>query len=217
MGLKIRVQNVASFQDSEQFEIKPGLNAFIGINNSGKTALLWALAMLGCAMREEKTNWALALSDKMEGYRRGNTNPAVQVEFSLPKPTRDQLIAELCQLGGGDKPLPYAEVQETFEFNLRFNRSRQVAFVDPVRVHYNNQGTRKSTEILRRNAPEPIYFIDHPFGGAKPNTWSPQKFAIQQYGADDGAPHYRFVAPDQGVAKIWPSSFEFRFSIRCQS
>jgi predicted ATPase len=204
MTLKIRVQNVASFQDSEPFEIKPGLNAFIGINNSGKTALLWALSMLGCAMREDKSAWALALPDKMDGYRRPNTNPAIQIEFSLPTTERDRIIGELCKLGGNAPSVPYAEAEETVEFNLRLNTSRQVTFIDPVRVHYNGPSGRVSSNVLQKANGQPNYSVNHPFGGAKPNTWSPVQFSLEQRGAEGGAEHFRFVEPDKGLAMCWP-------------
>jgi hypothetical protein len=211
MPFKIRVQNIASFQDSDQFEINPGLNAFIGINNSGKTALLWALSMLGCAMKEEASAWAMTLTEKMEGYRRSNTNPAIQVEFSLPSPDRDQIISELCKLSGNPTFPRYSESQETVEFNLRFNRSRQVNFIAPVNMHYNSEGSRKSTNILNKTGSDPFYVVNHPFDGPRPNTWSPSKFDLDQRGVEDGAVHFRFRNPDEAVAKCWPSIFNSVF------
>jgi predicted ATPase len=205
MTLKIRVQNVASFQDSEQFEIKPGLNVFIGINNSGKTALLWAIAMLGCAMKAEKSAWALALPDKLEGYRRQLGNPAVQIEYTLPKDDRDRIISELCKLGGNQASVPYAEAQETIEFNIRFNRNRQITFVEPVRTHFNDPLTgRRSLNLLNKISGSPTYTIKHPFGGAEPNTWQPVRFDLEQRGIEDGAEHFRFLEPEKGVAMCWP-------------
>jgi hypothetical protein len=205
MSLKIRVQNVASFQDSEQFEIKPGLNAFIGINNSGKTALLWALSMLGCAMTDEKSAWALALPEKLEGYRRLLGSPAIQIEHSLPPSDRNRVISELCKFGGNPAAMSYEEAQETVEFNIRLNRSRQVTFVEPVRMHYNTpRSGRTALKLLNKVEGNPTYTIKHPFGGPEPNTWQPTRFNLEQRGLEDGIEYFRFVEPDKGIGLCWP-------------
>jgi hypothetical protein len=203
MNLKVRILNAASFQDSEHFEIKPGLNAFIGINNSGKTALLWSLAMLGCAMREEKAAWALALANKMEGYHRGTTNPTVQVEFALPKDSRDQVIGALCQLGANAQPPPYEATCETVSFNVAYNRGRQVGFVSPVRMRYKSGGTYQENDLLQIIGNE--YTVPPLFGAPRPNTWSSVKFSLQLMGVHNHANFFRFVEPEAGVAKCWPS------------
>jgi hypothetical protein len=177
--LKIRVQNAASFKDSEEFEIKPGINAFIGINNSGKSALLWALAMLGGVMREEKSAWFYEMQSKMDGYRRGATNPGVQIEFALPSEMRDQRVAELCSLAGMSSYPSFDVTRETFEFNVRLTRSRQVAFARPIRLHYNSGDKRVPMEIA--SFPDhQTYFVNPLFGGNFPNTFRPQPFQVQQ-------------------------------------
>jgi predicted ATPase len=205
MSLKIRVQNVASFQNSEQFEINPGLNAFIGINNSGKTALLWALSMLGCAMMDEKSAWALALPDKLEGYRRQLGNPQLQIEYSFPPSDRNKIINELCKFGGNAPAMSYEEAQETVEFNISLNHSRQVTFIEPVRMHYNTpRSGRTALKLLNKAQGNPTYTIKHPFGGAEPNTWQPAKFNLEQRGLEDGIEYFRFVEPDKGIGLCWP-------------
>jgi energy-coupling factor transporter ATP-binding protein EcfA2 len=206
VNLKIRIQNIASFQDSEQFEIRPGINAFIGINNSGKTALLWSLGMLGCVMRDEKSAWSQALIRKMNGYQRGTTNPAVAVEYTLPRDIRDQVVGELCQLGGKTALPRYEATQETFTFNIRFNQSNHAVFVNPVSLRYKkDDGGYVDTDILKLVMGTNEYTVEPLFGGQFPNPWSPSKFVAQRMGEENGGEFFRFGETDKGIAKCWPS------------
>ena len=42
----VKLRDFGSFTDSDWFTVRPGLSTFIGVNNAGKTALLFALASL---------------------------------------------------------------------------------------------------------------------------------------------------------------------------
>lgn len=202
MTIKIRLQNVANFQDSGQFEIRPGINIFIGINNSGKSALLWALSMLGCAMREEKNTWAqLLLPPRMDMYRRGTSNPGVQIECVLPRESRDDVVGELCRSAGNSTTPPYDVTKETVEFNIRFNTSRQVCFVEPVRIYYQHENRRHYADVMNRRGAND-YTVAHPFDAPAPNNFSPQIFNVHPYGADGGVQHFRFPEPRTGLAKM---------------
>jgi AAA domain, putative AbiEii toxin, Type IV TA system len=112
MEFTIRVSNFASFVDSEPFTIRDGLNVFLGINNSGKTALLLAIAGLSESAWQNQS-----FREFMPGYFHKDADPMLTVEFILPADQREKVLRRLCELGGNPDfdPTP-SSVPESLRF-----------------------------------------------------------------------------------------------------
>lgn len=74
MDLTFRILGFGPFEDSGEFTVSPGLNVFTGLNNVGKTALLYALfALRNGPTGPNQGGWAGLERERqrIEGYRRG--------------------------------------------------------------------------------------------------------------------------------------------------
>src|SRR5579863_9655525 len=108
MSYKIRIKNFASFEDSDVFELNEGLNVLGGINNAGKTALLWALAMLGMPSDQQR-RWFQTLYSRLGGYIHKGISPMVTAEFPLARGQRDAIVGRICGLSGNAQVPSYKE------------------------------------------------------------------------------------------------------------
>ncbi len=204
MGYKIRIKSFASFDDSDVFEISEGLNVLGGINNAGKTALLWALAMLGMPADSQR-RWYQILYNRLGGYLRPGISPTVLAEFALPRGQRDSIVGRICGLGGNPQFPPYEESKETFQFSWTADANRNIGFRGEVIVRSGNGRQRAERNVFQFLHAQNSYSVIHPFGGSPPNTWQPANFTIKTIGSDSsGERIFRFAEGDTGLAPCWP-------------
>jgi hypothetical protein len=214
--LRITARNVANFENSGPFELSPGINVIVGINNSGKTALLWTLSMLGTFMSRDETpgtpkgqsaGWVRERERRLQRYLRADGNIAITVEHDLDPVIRDLTIKQLCDWAGNPKTLPFDQARETFEWNVvRSNGNGEICLLEPVNVWYNRSGERKKTSIFHPFE-DRQYFLTHPFDEPPPDTWAPSPFAVDPYGAENGARLWRLAVDRKpgGLEIIWPA------------
>ncbi|MBZ5663839.1 MAG: AAA family ATPase [Acidobacteriia bacterium] len=205
MSYSIRIQNFASFNDSGPFELREGLNVFTGINNAGKTALLWSLATLGADL-EPQRRWQMTLQSILAGYMQRDVLPCITVEFPLAPNYRNAVLGNICRLAGNPEYPPFADSNETFRFTWVIDANRRIGFRGEVIVSRLHNGNREETNIFHYDEKSRKYALLHPFGAAPPNTWQPPQFDIQMLGTSDPDKKlFRFAKGDDILAKCWPS------------
>ncbi len=98
MELTFRILGFGPFEDSGEFTVSPGLNVFTGLNNAGKTALLYALfALRAGPVAADASAWAGLGREqqRIASYGRRGQQPRVQVRADPDEPTRRRVLERL--------------------------------------------------------------------------------------------------------------------------
>jgi hypothetical protein len=107
MDLTVRVRDFGPFKDSGEFTLKPGANAFVGLNNAGKTALLYALAVLQNGPVESKGDaWQHApqLPESISAYAAGHDAASIEVACAPGTKAAQGLRNEISRVAQGTIP-----------------------------------------------------------------------------------------------------------------
>jgi hypothetical protein len=218
MAYSVRVKNFASFDDSEVFELSEGVNVFTGINNAGKTALLWALAIMGAGTEPQRT-WYQTLQNRLNGYMRPGAPPTVTVEFPLPARRRDALLSRICQLSGNSKFPSREDAQETFRFTWLADLNRNLGFRGEVVVRSRNLSSSRWDEfnIFQFQEGSKGYYLLHPFLFASPADWQPTYSEIRVVAGDSKLNRiFQFAKGDDILAPCWPSALSTQVLLEAQ-
>lgn len=215
MNYKIRIKHFASFNDSGEFELTEGVNVLGGINNAGKTAMLWALAMLGMPVDSQR-RWYQVLYARLGGYLRPGVSPTIVAEFALPRRQRDAIMGRICGLSGNPTFPAYSDDSETFQFSWSINSTRAIGFHDSVIVR---SGKEKSVErnVFQFQQSLKKYTTVHPFGMGRPDDWQPKYFPVRAIGTDlEGRNLFQFEEKDDVLAPCWPRVLSTSILIEAQ-
>ena len=94
---RFRITNVKCFQNSGNVEILPGLNVFAGSNNSGKSALIQSLSLLGNIIFQSRDDVRFGDLD-VQGLRsRSSPDDRVRIVLvvELTESERKQALADI--------------------------------------------------------------------------------------------------------------------------
>jgi AAA domain, putative AbiEii toxin, Type IV TA system/AAA domain len=205
MTIRIQVRNFASFLDSTSFEIESSLNVFAGVNNSGKTALLWALSLFSGGI-VEKAPRLDSFRHLFSPYCRPNEFATVTAEFSLPPSERSGSLQRLCSDAGVPAFPPYNESRETFVFSVALDPNNfQVGFLPSILSRYHSPNGIKEAGLFVRTGDAASYTVRHPFGNPLPNTWTYPPHAMVPLGATlPGLQIFRLPMSDDTLRPLIP-------------
>src|SRR5262249_42024295 len=112
----IRIRNFGSLLDSDFFNIGRGINTFIGINNAGKTALLFALASLSTSARARNLAYPLgSVNEVIKRYKRSEADPILEVEFPIAS-ARSETLKTLCSLASQPNFPEHGDERDSLRF-----------------------------------------------------------------------------------------------------
>lgn len=107
MILHVSLGNYGPFRDSGEVALEPGLNVIAGLNNTGKTALLWALFALRSGPFPPDPTWndSGRLRDQITGYVREGREPWLRLRWD-PGDAERERVRLAAESAWGRRGLP---------------------------------------------------------------------------------------------------------------
>jgi predicted ATPase len=208
----IRLRNYGSFTDSETFVVRPGLNTFLGVNNAGKTVLLFALASLSSSARTKQLAYPHGtVGEFLKRYKRADGDPTFDVEFPIAS-ARGEILKSLCSLASN----PQFPNEGALGDSLRFVWVLTDDVVGLVNIYsrVSHEGRVIEKELLRlvHHPPNPdapkVIVAEHPYGFDRPNSYRPPEFDVVVLGSRTEMTPFRFQEPQNQISSVWPGIFE---------
>lgn len=195
MDFTFRVRNFASFDDTGDIRISGGINVFVGVNNAGKTALMWCLAALS-GPGSSNRNFPHLLRNHAAGYLRQGKECEVKVSYEVPRAECAHVFGTLFKAFDGYLEQP-ASTREFLEWTLVLESDGLLLkSLDHMRLIFDD-ATR---HVLVPPSGEARQFrLENPFSKRSINT------KVGVFGIDKaGANTYKLGG---NVGQIWPKFF----------
>jgi hypothetical protein len=200
----IRIEKFAGFEDSEPFELREGLNVFVGINNSGKTALLWALSVLDKTIEKNRA-WYRIQEEMLSGYLHTGVSPHITVAFSIPAAKRDDVLGKVWPQAPSTEYSDQKSTAAVFEFTWAVTNS--IGFLPTVQCQFNPEsgGTPECVRLLDIVENKQSYVFRPPFGPPlRSSDSSSEEFPLKPFGVDAANNRmFGFLETDQHLMKLW--------------
>lgn len=207
----VRLRNFGSFIDSEQFTIRPGLNSFIGVNNAGKTALLFALASFSTSAKAKQLGYPYGnVWEFLKRYKRADIDPLMEIEFPITG-RRNEILASLWGL----KSQPTLPVPDRESLLFRWVLGNDDLGLVDIRSFEHEKGRVVESELLRL-VNDPInsdeikaVVADHPFGLTPPDgAVQLPAFDVTLLASRSDLRPFKFNKTPNQLSSLWPELFQ---------
>lgn len=210
--ISIRIQDFGCFSDSGFFTVGQGLNTFIGINNAGKTALLFALAGLSPAMKGKDLPYPLgSVVETIKRYKRLDADPVIEVDIPMSGVDGTGILEGLCKLASESRFPEHRDPRDVLR--LRWVLGNDEAGLCDVSSRVYSQGRlieRKLSSLTQNssNRQSQLFIInEHPYGYSRPNTFSPPQFEVTMLPSRTDLHPFKFNDPSR-APRLLPTIFD---------